>query len=294
MRGCFVSLLLWLAGGALAVGAFLAFLHYRQGVALQDAIGPSIFAGILAWLSLNLFRAAFSSWRERAALARGIAGESPADGQPFVFVGTLEPQTAEILQAPFDGAPCLAYDYAITEIRGQGKRRTVINYYRGSALAPSAVATPSGTYPLLAVPEFQGTAAPIAAAKALGPFLKYAEATQFRSHKTSAQELGERWNDADGSWRSDVAYGDAPQPDLSDATFRQHHVEPGGKVTVFGHYAAGRGIVPHGNWANTTRLLAGDTEHAARTLRSQIRTRLLLALAFAAAAAGVALLVVPA
>lgn len=294
MRGCFLSLLLGLAGAVLSVAAVLAFLHYRQGVPLADAGGPSLFAGIFAWISLNLVRAALRSWREKKALQRGLTGEAPADGRPFVFVGTLEPLTTKILAAPFDGGPCLLYDYKITEVRGSGKSRSYITHYRGSALAPSAVATSSGTYPLLAVPDFEGEAPPLSSGDARQRFEKYAATTEFRSSKTSAKELEERWSDADGSYRSDISYTGHENPSLAAATFTQHRVEPGGKVCVIGHYAAGRGIVAHRSWGERTRILAGDTGKVARVLGSQVRTRLILATVFAAAAAGIVLLLVPA
>jgi hypothetical protein len=187
-----------------------------------------------------------------------------------------------------DGAPCVAYNYEIFEDRGAGRQRHRATYYKGTGLAPATIATPAGSFRLLAVPEFEGEAARITGEAVLARVAHYLRTTTFAPRKTSARELEQRWSDSDGAYRSDVAYLEDPTKiDLAKCTLVQGHVPPGAAVCVLGLYSQEqRGIVANPDWGQATRLILGDPERVARTLRSQAITRTVLALVCGALSAG--------
>lgn len=292
MRGFWLSLLLWIGADALAIAGFFAYFHYRHGVGMVDALKAAFFGALILLFALYLVAAAARAFSDRAALRRTLAGEPPRDGKKALLVGTMKPLTQERVISPLDSSSCLAYQYRVSGIEGSGKRRREVLYYRGSAIAPSVVATTTGNYSLLAVPDFDGPD-PLVRAKTARPKMeRYLQKTAFLPHRNGGAEMTDRWTDADGSHRADVSYVGESPIDLEGATFRQHKLEPGDPVCVIGHYAEGRGIVPHANWTRRTRILAGDADEVARRLSAQIRNCLLLALLVATAAA-VLVLVVP-
>jgi hypothetical protein len=287
MRGCAIGLLLGLAGAALSVAAVMALLHYGFGFPPGDSFGAGIFGGGFAWISLNLWRAAWRSWRRKGAMQNATAGLSlPVDGRESVFAGALEP-LGETLVAPLDGSAALLYAYQVKEEVGTGKQRFIYTHYKGVGLAPSVLRTRNGSYPLLVVPEFEGPNQNLDADPRF-IFEKYLRETPFSLRKeVKHRELEARWSDADGSYRSDMSDVGDKVVDLANCRFEQHRVRPGEQVCIFGHYAAGRGIVPHANWAKGARLLVGDTTEVARSLASQVKTRIVLAILTGGAAAGV-------
>lgn len=286
MRGCATSGLLGLGGWLAFVGAVLAFLWHSHGIAPPASLGVGLLAGGFAWLSAGLLWAAVRAWRLRGALARSLAGQPPVDGRPAVLVGRLE-ALGRTLEAPLDGSECLAYSYEILVDRGSGKRRSIAPCYRGIALAPSSILTAAGRYRLLAVPVLDRVEA--AALSEATPRVKaseYVRRTTFRSRKTSARELEERWCDDDGAYRADVSYVEDQAVDLDTCHLVQRHVPPGAPVCVFGTYSEARGgIVPHASWARPTRLLVGDGARVAADLRATAIRRLVLGLLAGAAAA---------
>jgi hypothetical protein len=288
MRGCALSFLLWMAGAVLSIAAVMAFFFYSFETPPSGSFGASIPAGGFVWISLNLSYSAWKSWRRRGAMRAAQAGLAvPADGRESVFVGALEP-LGETLVAPLDGSPALLYDYTVKEEIGTGKQRFIYTHYKGVGLAPSVLRTRGGSYPLLAVPEFEGPSQPLDGDTRL-VFAKYLRETKFTQRKEVKQrELEARWSDADGSYRSDITdVAEGKEVELANCRFEQHRVRPGEQVCIFGYYAAGRGIVPHANWANPTKLLVGDTTEVARALGSQVKTRIVLAILTAGAAAGI-------
>ena len=287
MRGCAISFLVWLGGAALSVAAVLALLYYGLDQPPSGSLGAGIFAGGLAWISVNLLTAAFKSWRRRGAMRDAIAGLSlPKDGRESAFAGVLEPLGGTLL-APLDGSPALLYSYKVNEEIGTGKQRRILTHYKGVGLAPSVLRTRGGSYPLLVVPEFESPARDLDTDPRT-TFEKYLRETPFSLRKdVKERELEARWSDADGSYRADISDVDPGQTvDLGKCRFEQHRVRPGDPVCIFGHYSAGRGIVPHANWANGAKILVGDTTEVARRLGSQVKTRLILSFLIAGAAVG--------
>ncbi len=66
MRGCAFSVVLWMAGSAVASAAMVALLHYQFGFAWADCLVPGAVAGSLLWIALGLLRGALQSQSERS------------------------------------------------------------------------------------------------------------------------------------------------------------------------------------------------------------------------------------
>ena len=274
-------------GGWLGIAAAISWvLQTRYGHSITDTLGGSALAGLLGFAAVNLRYSAWTNWRQRAAIAGGIAGVRPSNGQGAVLVGTLQPLGAT-LRAPLDGTACVLYTYEVTEDRGTGRRRTIVTHFKGVALAPSVIVTPTGSFKLLTVPDLEAVSPRGATAERVAAFERYASATTFTGRDTSAQELVDRWSDADGAYRSDVAYAAMKDVVLSTCLFAQQHVPVGAKVCVFGTFSSEKGgIVPSSGWAATPRLVQGNVDEVVSKLRSMATTRLALGLLATAGAAG--------
>lgn len=281
--GCLMGLLGWLGSAA----AISWGLQTQYGHRTVDTLGASALGGLFACAAIGLLYGAFKASRERAVVLGGIAGATPNDGPRAVLVGTLEGLAAP-LTAPMDGSPCLAYSYEVTESRGSGKRRFIYRHFKGVGLAPSRVVTATGAYRLLTVPDIEGGESTATAGEHQTAFERYARATTFSGADTSAQELVDRWADADGAYRSDVAYTALDAVTLTNCQLVQQQVRPGAQVCVFGTFSAERrAIVPSRALHAPPRLLVGNAETVAAALASTFKTRLVLGLAAIAAAAGV-------
>ena len=223
--GCLTGLLGWLA-----LAALLSWqLQQRLELPVLDTLGVSALAGLLGWVALNLLHASFQAWRERSALAAGSHATPPADGRRAVLVGTIEP-LSEVLHAPLDGSPCVAYDYRVTEDRGSGRRRMVLTHFRGSGLVPSVIVTRSGRHRLLTVPDLQGSAPAAPPGAQITAFERHARALVRTPPAEAAQELVNRWTDDDGAYRSDVCYTPLAEVDLHRCRLAQQHIRPGAPV----------------------------------------------------------------
>ena len=211
-----------ITGAVLGLGGWLAtatvislVLQARGGGGWIDTLGVSLMSGLLAWASVGLFYSAIQRWREQSVISGGVAGVRPVNGNRAVLVGTLEPAgIGPALRAPFDGSECLTYAYEVSEDRGTGRRRTVFTHMKGVALVPSMIVTRTGSYRLLAVPRFEGDEPRIPREEIIANLERYVRTTTFTTRDTSAQELTERWNDADGAYRSDVSYTDLDPGEL--------------------------------------------------------------------------------
>jgi hypothetical protein len=268
----------WLAiAGALSLG-----LQVAAGVSPAATIGVSLIAGALAWAAIGLLGNALHRWRERRAVMEGLSGSAPRDGRAIVVVGTLEP-LAGVLEAPFDGSRCLLYRYEVGFDQGAGRRRSVGTIARGAAMAPCAVATPSGSCRVLAVPDLDADTPSAPREEQVRRFQEYAARTTFTPRDRSADELLAQWADDDGHYRGDVRFG-ALEGDTSMWIMKQQHVPVGARVCVFGRYSAERRAVvaPIGS---PMRMITGGPEAVAATLASQTRFRAVLGAIFGAASA---------
>jgi hypothetical protein len=270
----------WLAiAAAISLG-----LQLRRGASLPATIGVSLLGAALVWAAVGLLGSALRRWRERAAILGGASGTAPRDGASALLVGMIE-GSGPPLRAPLDGSACLAYTYEIKDDRGTGRRRTISTVARGVALAPATIVTRTGSYRLLAVPALEASAPSLSRSQMIANFGRYARETTFIDKKEAADELLAQWADADGDYRSDVAYVRLDGIETDKWVLQQQHLPPGSQVCVFGRYSSERrGIVPSAG--GPVRVIRGSAEQVAASLRATIVTRGLLGVAFAAAAAG--------
>lgn len=269
----------------LAIAAAISLsLQSRLGYSFPATIGVSLLGATFVWASVGLLFSAIHRWRERAAILGGVSGVAPRDGANAVLVGTIETSGLP-LRAPLDGSACVAYTYEITDDRGTGKQRRISNVARGTALAPATIVTRTGSYRLLAVPTLEASEPSLTRSQMIAHFTDYAHKTAFIDQKGAADELLAQWADADGDYRSDIAYVRLDGIETARWVLRQQHLPPGSQVCVFGRYSSERrGIIPTAS--GTVRVIRGNAEQVAASLRSKIVTRGLLGVIFGAASAG--------
>ena len=103
-------------------------------------------------------------------------------------------------------------------------------------------------------------------------FERYARETTFIDKKDAADELLAQWEDSDGDYRSDVVYVALGGIQTAQWVLKQQHLPPGSPACVFGRYSSERrGIVPSAG--GTVRVIRGNAEQVAASLRSKIVTR---------------------
>jgi hypothetical protein len=280
-------------GGAIGVGGWIAvsagisgYLQARHNAAPIDTLGIAAMAGLIGWVGLGLLKAAYGTWRERRTVAGGIAGVRPVDGRGAVLIGRIQPQGVP-LTAPLDGAACVTYTYEVTQETG-GRGRSIATHFKGVALTPSTILTASGSYRLLAVPDLvEADEAAGSPSDHITAFERYVRATSFTGRDTAARELLDRWTDADGAYRSDIAYAVLDHVTLAKCRLEQRHVRPGAPVAVFGTFSADKGgIVPTTGLGGNPRLVQGDVQRLVAVLGSTARTRLVLGMLAAAGCYG--------
>jgi hypothetical protein len=264
-------------------------LQWHPLVHSSAAVGISIFGGLLLWVAIALIASSVGRMRERAMILRGIDAVPPKERGRSVIVGRIE-SMGEVLQAPLDGSPCVAYRYEIRIDIGAGKSRSNCAVARGVGLTPSRIVNTSGAYKLLAVPMLIAETPQLSRAECIANFLSYAKDTVFVPlGKASAKELQAQWSDDDGAYRSDVAYESFEGARIDKWYTAQHCVPNGATVCVFGRYSKDKGgIIP--SITTPTRLIAGDINEIAATLRSQTVTCALIACVLIAIVGGLILM----
>jgi len=281
-------------GGAIGVGGWIAvsagiswYRQTRHNAAPTDTLGIAAMAGLIGWVGLGLLKAAYGSWRERRAIAGGIAGVRPVDGRGAVLNGRIQAQGVP-LKAPLDDADCVTYSYEVTQDTGSGRHRSIATHFKGVALTPSTILTASGSYRLLAVPDLvEADEASGSPSDHIAAFERYVRATSFTGRDGAARELIDRWTDADGAYRSDVAYAILDHLQLAKCRLEQRHIRPGAPVAVFGTYSTDKGgIVPTTGLGGNPRLVQGDLQQLIAVLGSTARTRLVLGMLASAASVG--------
>jgi hypothetical protein len=153
-RGCVRVVL----AAAVAFGVLTA----AWAAALRPAGGeaPLEKAAVLGLLGLGTLLSVAGVLRQRKEirlLGEAELGIPPGDGKRGAAVGTLEPSTEAVLEAPFSGEPALVYAYRVVRMGSMrmpnGKRRTTsIDAYAGEALAPCTIRTSFGAVRMLEPP----------------------------------------------------------------------------------------------------------------------------------------------
>ncbi|WP_386071267.1 hypothetical protein ACFJIW_11720 [Tahibacter sp. UC22_41] len=284
MKHAAYGCLLLLVGWVVAAAAVAALLWYGYGIGPRDSVFVAVGAGLALWSAWGLLFSVVRRLRERAAVMAALAGRPPREGAGAVVVGTLQAQ-GPLLPAPFGGADCAAYAYRIERhyrVSEGGQRLQLL--FEGIGLTPCVIATASGYFRLLTAAELDVDTHPPAPATQEA-VQRYLRATTFLRGSDVARELQRRREDADGAYRSDVAYAEIDDVPWGRCQYRQHLLPDRAPVCVIGRFSAEhRGFVPSPPWRPATRLYAGSGE----TLIVRLRREALLYLGIAVAITAVA------
>lgn len=285
MKGCARSLVLAFAA-YLAIAAVIAWLlHQFFGLSPRLSWPAAFGAAVFGWAGLSLFFTIPERLRERGSIRACLRGERPVHGRQVGLVGTID-AVGPLLRAPLSGTECVAYKYAISMLQTGGNRRRIVPMVEGMALTPSVIASPCGSFRLLAVPAFDGGGPAFSDEVAMRNAAELLRTGRFET-AVARGDLERELTDDDGAFRRDRNLGPADLP-LAECSFREDVVRPGEKVYVNGFYSEARGgIVPQPNWAKQTRLLRGDIEEVTGQLQRQIRNYAVGAVICCAIAAGI-------
>lgn len=274
-------------GGWLLIALAIAFwLQDSYGVRITDTFGIAAVAGLLGWGGLGLLFSAAVRLRERFTAQAALDGAMPRDGAGAVVIGTVQGHGTPLL-APFNGEECFAYSYRVSHDNGKsGKRRTVIQLYEGYALAPCAIATETGYFRLLTVPWLDPVTT-CSSGTSLAAAQRYVAATTFLPQHQHLPELKRRWEDADGSYRSDIGRPLQEGMSWQRCTLVQQVLRPKATVCVIGYFSSDqRGFVPAPPWAKDAYIYQCSGAELLRKLTKSVLWRLFWSLVLSAAAAG--------
>lgn len=292
MKGCARSLALTLMVYAGSVAGIAWFLYERFDLPLVRMWYVCLGAGVFVWVGLTLLGAIPEVFRERGAIRACLRGQRPVDGRQVGLVGTIS-TSSPLLRAPLSATECLAYQYAIRMREESSKNRNVMTLAEGIAIVPSAIATPCGSFKLLAVPTLETGGGLLSRDAATRKTTIYNAAQLLRTARFEAPgkivrgTLEKRWTDDDGAFQWDQLHSTKEIP-LADCRFQEDVIKSGAKVYVYGFYSEQRGgLVPHPNWSKDTRILTGDIDEVTRKLGRKIRNYTLGSVLFCAMGAGI-------
>ena len=292
MKGCARRLALMCIVYVASAAGIAWLLHERFDLPLDQMWHVSLGAGVFVWIGLTLFGAIPEVNRERGSMRACHDGRRPVDGQQVGLVGTIA-TSSPLLRAPLSGTQCLAYKYAISMLQKSGKNRNMVTMVEGIAIVPSTIATPCGSFKLLAVPTLETGGrmfSPDATERAvtIRNAAELLRTARFESPgKVVRGTLEKQLTDDDGAFQCDQNYTTEPIP-LDECRFQEDVVRSGEKVYLYGLYSEQRGgIVPHPNWANDTRILTGDIDEVSRKLGRKIRNYTLGGVIFCGIGAGI-------
>ena len=273
---------------------------------LEVALGGGYLAALPVLFALSMLQSTWLRLQERAGLTRAAEGGLPVDGDRGVFYGPIHRHGAP-LTAPLSGRDCLLYRYEITHSEeskkppfgsssmsqdsDRSRPSTTVVDAQGFALTPSTIQTAGGPVKLLTLvkPEFNAD------------LLSFDEtAENYRTYLTTATLKGQGSLDVHpsllrslqtntgGAIRYDLGTG---KLDSSKEPFqiREHIVQHGDNVVVFGRYSAACGGIVHdpdSMW--DTRLRKGSLESLRRGLAMGAFGKLVQAVLWCAVAVAVA------
>ena len=286
MKGCAQSVLIYLGGLLAAIAALSLGLQRWRGFDFTDTIGVSLLGGFFLWVSASLLLSAATAWRDRSAIAGGLAGVEPTDGRRTILSGRIEP-LGPALRAPFSGRECVAYTFEIYAMVSGHRRPTRVVYYDGVALTPSTIVTRAGSFRLLAVPELDCDESPLdSASKSRAAEFVRTAAFEVPTPPFTRPSVEAQWSDDDGEYRR--LRNSVECDDLEKCQLSERALERGAPVCVFGHYsAAKRAIVADpSDWSKITRVMKGDADSIVKQLGSSVMWRGLWAVVTAALGLG--------
>lgn len=245
---------------------------------LKAALGGGFLVALPVLFTLSML---FETWRrvsERAQLTRAAEGGLPADGEHGVFYGPIH-REGPPLTAPLSRRDCLLYRYEVSHTEEWKSSRfassrmnrdsdssrpsTTVVDAEGFALTPSTIQTAGGPLKLLALVKAEFSADVLEFEKIAENYGAYAATATLQgqgSLDVHPSLLRSLQKDADGAIRYDLGTGKL-DPSKGPFQTREHIVQHGDSVVVFGKYSAALGGVVHNPdsvW--DTRLRKGSLE----------------------------------
>lgn len=292
MKGCARSFALTLMVYVASAAGIAWLLYERFDLPLDRMWHVSLGAGVFVWVGLTLIGGVPEVFRERGSIRACLRGQRPVDGRQVGLVGTIT-TSSPLLRAPLSGTQCLAYKYAILMLEKSGKNRSVVTLVEGIAIVPSAIATPCGSFKLLAVPTLETGGGMFTHDAAIRETTIRNAAELLRTARFEAPgkvvrgTLEKRLTDDDGAFQCDQNHTTQAIP-LDECRFQEDVVKSGEKVYVYGLYSEQRGgLVPHPNWSKDTRILTGDIDEVTRKLGRKIRNYTLGGVLFCGIGSGI-------
>jgi len=263
---------------------------------IKVALVGGFLTALPALFTLSMLYTGWLRVQERARLSVASEGGLPEDGKQGVFYGPIHCDGPP-LKAPLSRRECLLYRYEITHIKSRsqfGKNRvsddtitdTVVDA-EGFALTPSTIRTVRGPVKLLTLvkPEFKPDCFSLDQIsenyKAYAATARLKRCGSLEMHPSLQKSLH---NDADGAIRYDLGTGEL---DPANALLiKEHIVQHGDTVVVFGKYSAARGgIVYDPDSVGDTRLRKGSLDSLKKSLAMNALGYVLGAIAWCVAAA---------
>lgn len=250
-RGIFRSIAVFVA--ALVLILFILDSRFRRfdlsAIFSPDFDAPLMVAGAAAfcvWFASIYVTSLFRTARDRSLLRLSHAGAPPADGKRGAFTGRIEAR--DLLRAPITGATVAAFRYEIFEWRSSGLSSqrssiTKFTHFQGSALVPLNVVTASGSFPLACFPEIEMPEAVRDRKQGIANFRRYQAETPIDPPQRAGTPQPRRNVREVGVHRFDREWTQRAELDWQKAELREWSLSPGDSVTIFAHYASGRGIV---------------------------------------------------
>ncbi|MBI5585352.1 MAG: hypothetical protein HY892_16190 [Deltaproteobacteria bacterium] len=276
--GCLYPLL-----GFLIIYGFYVFV---LRLLLPDPMVPFFFGLFTAIGTGALLTGLLGLLRSRklgAAIRRDREGAPRKDGRFEAVGGTIHP-LQEALASPFQGLPCVAYEY---DVAATGKdNHTAGSDAWGWALTPSVIRTAGGDQRLLGFPELEKFDQAVIGEGGRERIKNYFQNTNFEGigERALGKALGqilERSVDDDGQARTDILRGSGLNPQdlrFDGRQWTERVVPVGEEVTAFGSYSSARGgLVPHPRRASeTVQLWPGKGEGLTAVMEKESSSRLAL------------------
>lgn len=225
--------------------------------------------------------------RERAQLVRAAGWQQPLDGVVQPFVGHMVGR-GSTLRAPFSERECLLYHYEASHSSG-GKSSSKVTDAEGYALAPASIETKVGLVELRAYLKIEfppDTLEEEPSRERLSAYQRTATLYQPNLDLMSNYHESQGYLlDDDGAIRYDNGSQDSAD---KSRYFKEHVVQHGDEVVVFGLYSAARGAIvpdPESEVMHRARLRKGNINQVARDLASQAVFSGVVGVAFLAGAA---------
>jgi hypothetical protein len=241
------------------------------------AFGGAAIGAIPAVVALTQVYSVVVRLKERSQLLRSADGRPAVDGEPGVFYGPIF-REGPSLTAPLSRRDCVLYRYQVTHLEsGKSVRRdspsnpsSQVTDAEGFAMTPSAIQTAAGVVKLRTFVKLEFNA---------DRFLLEEVGTRLDAHLAAAtirgrgsleddyQALQAVLKDADGAIRYDRGTGTIDRG--VSHMVKEHVVQHGDHVCVFGRYSAAQGAVvpdPSSPALIPTRLRKGSLDVLARRL----------------------------